>query len=78
MILTKITFEYDDGTMKVLEGNDVLKWDNYVEQVCISAAIHGVRLPFDKLKWREGKKIENEQTQKDSHKEGSNEEDKET
>ena len=68
-MLTKVVFRYSDGQERFLEGEEGQKWCVYNEQVAISAMIHGVCPPYDKLECKEGKTIEDEQKNTKENKE---------
>lgn len=68
-MLTKVIFEYSDGTKKYLEGEDVQKWHTYNEQLAVTAMIRGICLPFDKLEWKLEGKHDNRDEQKEEKEE---------
>lgn len=41
--LIKVSMEFDDGTIRYLEGDDALKWQLVISQSVFVAGSHGVR-----------------------------------
>jgi hypothetical protein len=51
--LTKVTFEYSNGTKKYLDGEDLARWDTFCSQVALFAETHGMNPPWETVKWKE-------------------------
>lgn len=49
--LSKVTYEYSDGTIKTLEGEQIDKYDTFINQVCVLANQHDANPNWDSLEW---------------------------
>ena len=61
VILTKVIFQYSDGSIRYLEGEDSIKWSVFNEQVTLHAMVHNMNPPWEQLEWKDGKIVEHEQ-----------------
>lgn len=55
MTLTRVEFEYSDGTRKYITGEELDKWMRYNAQTAAICDIHGVSPDWHKIKWENGK-----------------------
>ena len=55
--LVKAVMEYEDGTVFTVENSEANKLQDYLNEVCTVASIHGMS-PFDlkPIEWKETKK----------------------
>lgn len=55
--LTKVTLEYDDGTIRTLTGDDAASWMTDIDNMCIFMKARNNSNPFDKhhYDWKEEK-----------------------
>ena len=51
MRLTRVEFEYNDGTIKFITGKELEKWEMFNAIVAQSAAIHGCNPPWESVEW---------------------------
>jgi hypothetical protein len=58
--LIKVTYEYDDGTLKTLEKEDVQKYEEFLYSVIVLADSYGKNPNWDGLNWTitPGKKLQ--------------------
>jgi hypothetical protein len=49
--LTKVIFEYSDGTFKYLDSSELEKWLAFNAIVAQSAENHGCNPPWKEIKW---------------------------
>lgn len=49
--LVKIVYEYEDGTRKILTGEDVKKYEDWTNKLCVLADMHGQNPQWEKLAW---------------------------
>jgi hypothetical protein len=51
-ILTKETFEYDDGVILSVKGEEAIKLQNHNTQVAVYAQVHGCNpFEYDPINW---------------------------
>ena len=56
--LTRVVFEYSDGTKKYIDQLELEDWMKFNSLVSSCAAIHGMNPPFDEIKWKKiGKEL---------------------
>ena len=51
MTLTKVTFEYSNGSSKYITGKELEQWNRFNTLVASLAANHGMNPDWDRIRW---------------------------
>lgn len=51
MTLTKVTFQYSDGSSKYITGRELEQWNRFNTLVASLAQNHGMNPDWDSIKW---------------------------
>lgn len=52
MEITKVIFEYSDGTKKYIEQEQLEKWLNFNSLIASIAQIHNINPPWENIIWK--------------------------
>ncbi len=55
--LTRVVFEYSDGTTKYIDNENLEKWLSFNAIVASIAQIHNTNPPWDTIKWMKTDKL---------------------
>jgi len=65
MNLKRVEFEYDDGSVKFIEGKELEKWNSYNAIVAQLASSHGMNPPWEDVNWTNYKKYKSVENDKE-------------